>query len=465
MTNFLDVEEPDQRKMETIVSMEELASKPPPDEPEHNCCGCCCGRMKKTTRNPQLPPAQMQYKCVRKCAAVTCSLLGLLFAIVVYLSIGSVLFRYLERDAQQARLAHGLWMLNEVIENYNLGGKSVSKRADSLSSLQVEANLASYCLDQQFEAVIGELKRLKAKKENVDSRVTEVMDTEELEQLANAIQMSYAEQMETFALLLSEQNQAERGGRRNMPIVSGDSVLTQVYEAILAGWRPEGSQRIKLPVTSRGELPKPMSLLRLGAKPRSNQRSSDLLPPFNKPSTKTDPWTYSGALFYAVTVITTIGEWFILKKTPSYIIVVLVMLCSHKRSSCVILGYGHIVPTTQLGKICTIIYGFFGIPLMLLFLANLGSLMADTFRLGYRHICYCSRKKKDLAPVQRPLPKNAPARALQMENVRHCSTGQVESESRPGRKPSSLATVAPRAGSSSPALRDRPGRIHKTPPT
>jgi hypothetical protein len=51
---------------------------------------------------------------------------------------------------------------------------------------------------------------------------------------------------------------------------------------------------------------------------------------------------------------------------------------------------------TNYGKIMTMIYAIFGIPLMLLCLANIGSTMADAFRFIYCNICcsYCNMVKK-----------------------------------------------------------------------
>ncbi|XP_041347079.1 TWiK family of potassium channels protein 18-like [Gigantopelta aegis] len=75
-------------------------------------------------------------------------------------------------------------------------------------------------------------------------------------------------------------------------------------------------------------------------------------------------WNYPGALLYSVTVITTIG-------------------------------YGHLTPQTQLGRIATMIYALIGIPITLVCISNIGSLMAKAFKIFWQNFaCLCQRGKR-----------------------------------------------------------------------
>ncbi|CAF0995578.1 unnamed protein product [Adineta ricciae] len=73
-------------------------------------------------------------------------------------------------------------------------------------------------------------------------------------------------------------------------------------------------------------------------------------------------WTFSSAMLYSATVITTIG-------------------------------YGNITPKTTAGKIATMVYAMFGIPLMFMCLTYTGDLLADAFISGYSKMVnfFCRR--------------------------------------------------------------------------
>ncbi|EFA08415.2 TWiK family of potassium channels protein 7-like Protein [Tribolium castaneum] len=71
-----------------------------------------------------------------------------------------------------------------------------------------------------------------------------------------------------------------------------------------------------------------------------------------------DKWSFAGAFLYSLTVITTIG-------------------------------YGNISPHTIEGKITTIVYAIIGMPLFLLYLSNIGDIMARSFKWVYANCCLC----------------------------------------------------------------------------
>ena len=52
-------------------------------------------------------------------------------------------------------------------------------------------------------------------------------------------------------------------------------------------------------------------------------------------------------------------------------------------------GYGHIAPSTSIGKLVTIFYTIIGIPLFLLYLSNIGDIMATSFKWTYSRVCKC----------------------------------------------------------------------------
>ncbi|CAH2051553.1 unnamed protein product, partial [Iphiclides podalirius] len=82
-------------------------------------------------------------------------------------------------------------------------------------------------------------------------------------------------------------------------------------------------------------------------------------------------WSFSSAFLYSLTVITTIG-------------------------------YGHLSPRTSWGKVMTIFYALLGMPLFLLYVTNVGQLLARWFKCVYALACLC----RGCARVPRPLPRH-----------------------------------------------------------
>jgi len=74
-------------------------------------------------------------------------------------------------------------------------------------------------------------------------------------------------------------------------------------------------------------------------------------------------WSFPGSLLFAVTIMTTIG-------------------------------YGNISPQTMWGKIIVIPYAMIGIPVMCVFLADIGDIMADMFKYIFAKVCMCGFCKK-----------------------------------------------------------------------
>ncbi|XP_017763486.1 PREDICTED: potassium channel subfamily K member 18-like [Eufriesea mexicana] len=79
-------------------------------------------------------------------------------------------------------------------------------------------------------------------------------------------------------------------------------------------------------------------------------------------------WSFAGAFLYSLTVITTIG-------------------------------YGNICPKTKWGKVVTIVYAIIGLPLFLLYLSNIGDILAKSFKWTYARCCLCKCRRR---PVEVP---------------------------------------------------------------
>ncbi len=50
-------------------------------------------------------------------------------------------------------------------------------------------------------------------------------------------------------------------------------------------------------------------------------------------------------------------------------------------------GYGNLTPKTDVGKLMTILYALVGIPLMLLYMTNIGHILGSSFKYTYSKFC------------------------------------------------------------------------------
>lgn len=111
-------------------------------------------------------------------------------------------------------------------------------------------------------------------------------------------------------------------------------------------------------------------------------------------------WSVAGAMMYSIIVITTIG-------------------------------YGNLAPKTTVGRIVTMLYAIAGIPLLRLFLSEVGDFLADTCKFIYWKVCYrlCIKEKHRIRHQNRrqhthrrfaggPL---AHSNSLPLTPINHCS--------------------------------------------
>lgn len=70
------------------------------------------------------------------------------------------------------------------------------------------------------------------------------------------------------------------------------------------------------------------------------------------------------------------------------------------------IGFGHLVPRTEWGKIATMLYAVFGIPVYVLYFMNMGQVLASCFKWLYCKLVRCAdaRKEKTLTEPDPNLP-------------------------------------------------------------
>lgn len=282
--------------------------------------GCCCTCRHQGTDDDDdfglandLHP-RSRYKCLRKFLAITCSQIGLLIFIVLYLIGGSFLFTYLEREFQQARLNRGVTEVKSTFEQLT-GGLNRVRRDLQQEMRPTPKQMALYCVDLQLQTLQSEVQRfqqnqtlnylqgrlveLRQLRQEVENLIA-IGETQMLEQILNeAVDINLTSQVHAFTGLTSMAR-----GRQGLKVVTPPSLLNKfvlaVYKAVRAGWVPPPLPPPTMIAHSyRGE-DEPDARVRT---PAPHQESV-----LKVRTPRTDPWTLSGSLFYVITVITTIGE-------------------------------------------------------------------------------------------------------------------------------------------------------------
>ncbi|XP_032590869.1 TWiK family of potassium channels protein 12 [Drosophila grimshawi] len=141
-------------------------------------------------------------------------------------------------------------------------------------------------------------------------------------------------------------------------------------------------------------------------------------------------WSFSGAFLYSLTVITTIG-------------------------------YGNITPSSDWGKLVTILYAIIGMPLFLLYLSNIGDVLAKSFKWIYSKVCLCRicpgvakrriiRERRKLRQLARALEQH------KMESARGSSSTSCSSSSNNSSSISSSSTDYSKSSAAASSVLDVP---------
>ncbi|VDK45974.1 unnamed protein product [Taenia asiatica] len=290
---------------------------------DHGCC-CACRHQGTDDDDFELAnasPSRSKYKCLRKFLAITCSQIGLLIFIFIYLIGGTFIFNFLEREFQQARLNRGVTEVKSTFEQ--LTGRMNRFRRDLEQGMRpTPRQMALHCVNLQLQTLQVEVQRyqknqtlqylqgrqiqLRQLRQEVEDLIA-IGETQMLEQILNeAVDINLTSQVHAFTDLTSMAR-----GRQVHKAVAPPSLLNDLlraaYKAFRAGWVPPPlSPPTMTEFSIKGE-DQP------DAGPRTLASHQESILKIRTP--RTDPWTLSGSLFYVTTVITTIGELFVMPST------------------------------------------------------------------------------------------------------------------------------------------------------
>jgi hypothetical protein len=102
-------------------------------------------------------------------------------------------------------------------------------------------------------------------------------------------------------------------------------------------------------------------------------------------------------------------------------------------------GYGNLTPKTPLGKIATMLYALLGIPVMCLYMANIGGILASSFKYLYSKLCRCEDDPSDL-------PKKATLPSIKEDTRSYLEEEEEEAGSQSSQRASREASLSGRPG-------------------
>ena len=280
-----------------------------------SCC-CWCGNNEATESANDTRPKQ-KYRCLRKFLAVTCSQLGLLVLLVLYLIGGTFLFNYLERENHQARLDHQVSEMKtafDILTGFNNRAKRSSQWGLDITAEEMSLK----CVNLQLATLLNEIARLNqdVHHEKLQNRLNELREiTQEVTDLMTAndnallsevleavVHINLTSQIRAFqSFTMQKKRQFSPESIESEAMLS--DFVRAVYKAIRAGWVPPPRTTSASPPTTYSFYQENRTNVRAIAPTMVSHESvlKTRLP-------RTDPWTMGGSLFYVFTVVTTIGN-------------------------------------------------------------------------------------------------------------------------------------------------------------